>query len=335
MRGKCVRLTLLLTAVSVALVVPAMAQLRRAPTLTRPPTLTIAKPPATARPAAVYFSTEEDFVTHATTPADGNRIISDGDLLTGTGQVFRRNRELLLAFNVRADLGLDAADVIYVLATTRSSLIAFSTELDDPRGQFTAGDLLATNGAVLPNGALLAAFHVPDKVDLGLDAVHFIGKPDPIKELLDDVKNRGRVYWLQNPNALRATLKRLGVDIWFSTEGTPPPLQKPAFLDGDLLSVNGTIIAPNAVLLPGSVPAGIPDRGVDFGLDAVLSDRSGRREPICFSTEILYQGRPSFTDGDVLRIGNGIVIPHWDLVRPFEPKARFLGLDALSLKAGG
>ena len=39
-------------------------------------------------------------------------------------------------------------------------------------------------------------------------------------------------------------------------------------------------------------PAGIPERGVDFGLDAVTKGESTE-----FSTEILYEGELSFTDG--------------------------------------
>jgi hypothetical protein len=106
----------------------------------------------------------------------------------------------------------------------------------------------------------------------------------------------------------------------------------PGFLDGDLLSAaTGAIVASNGNLLPGSVPSGIPDRGVDFGLDAVAGDREGIPELIAFSTEILFEGDPTFTDGDVLLYGNGVVRANWDLIAPFEPKARFLGLDALSM----
>jgi hypothetical protein len=120
------------------------------------------------------------------------------------------------------------------------------------------------------------------------------------------------------------------LDIWFSTEGTGPYPTQPAFLDGDLLSArDGAIVARNSLLLPPGVPAGIPNRGVDFGLDAVTCDRAGNRENIHFSTEILYKREPSFTDGDVLLILNGVVYTNKDLVHCFEPKSNFLGLDAL------
>ena len=64
----------------------------------------------------------------------------------------------------------------------------------------------------------------------------------------------------------------------------------------------------NSTLLPAAVPAGIPARGVDFGLDAGTTDREGSVELVHFSTEILYEGQPSFTDGDVLKFGNDVAI---------------------------
>lgn len=282
----------------------------------------------------IFFSTEEDFVTRGPEPPDGNPIISDGDLLT-PGTVYMRNSELLAKFQVDFDLGLDAADVIDV----RRRLVAFSTELDHPKGLFTAGDLLATNGAILPNAALLAAFNLPPELDLGLDAIHFMGKQEAVIDFLEKVKDQGRDFWLEEPKRLIERLEESGINIWFSTEGTAPVPRRPRFLDGDLLSAaDGSIVAPNAILLPPIVPAGIPDRGVDFGLDAYTAptrDYETARERGLFSTEILFEERPDFTDGDVLAFGNGVVITNSSLVHPFEPEAEFLGLDALSLFIGG
>jgi len=271
------------------------------------------------------FSTEEDFVTQGPEPADGNPIISDGDLLGEGCVVCARNADLLQGFKVTVDLGLDAVDIIDV----DRYLVAFSTELDSPNtGQFTAGDLLITNGAIIPNAALLYGFGLR-MVDLGLDAVHFVGESGRIIEFLDYVRSAGREYWLRE-GALQASLRQYGLDIWFSTEGTGPYPTQPAFLDGDLLSArDGIIVARNSLLLPPGVPAGIPNRGVDFGLDAVTCDRAGNRENIHFSTEILYKREPSFTDGDVLLILDGVVYTNKDLVHCFEPKSSFLGLDAL------
>ena len=162
--------------VAVALAMTASAQtrptLRPRPTPTGTPTTTVARVPNTGG----YFSTEEDFVTRGPTPPDGNRIISDGDLLTPTGQVYMRNADLLRRFKTGEDLGLDAADVI----SPDKHQVVFSTELDHPDGLFTAGDLLTTDGGVLPNAALLAAFRLRNRADLGLDAVQMIGQRDKI-----------------------------------------------------------------------------------------------------------------------------------------------------------
>ena len=269
--------------------------------------------------SGVFFSTEEDFVIQ------GTKIISDGDLLNATGYVYMRNHELLAKFDVTYDLGLDAADVI----DKEENFVAFSTELDDPMGRFTAGDLLTTNGAILPNSALLYTFNIPLGLDLGLDAVHFIGRKEDIIECLEEVRREGNEYLLKNPEALIEFLEKYGIDIYFSTEGTAPWWQEePGFLDGDLLSAaKGIIVRHNSDLLPPSVPAGIPERGVDFGLDAVTLYKE---EYVRFSTEILYENKLSFTDGDVLVQGDGVVLQNKELINAFEPNVEELGLDALS-----
>ena len=282
--------------------------------------------------SAIFFSTEEEFVTRASIPKDGNEIISDGDLLSSNGYVFMRNYELLGKFGVKRDLGLDAADVIDI----EEHLIIFSTELDHPEGVFTAGDLLATNGAILPNSALLAAFDISRSIDLGLDAVYFVGKSESVRDFLLMIEERklGREDWIRNPESLIRSLKRYNIDIWFSTEGTAPPLKEPKFLDGDLLSAaTGSIVLSNHDALPVHVPAGIKERGVDFGLDAVamLTDPTEKIEKLLFSTEI--NGRlPSFTDGDALIKGNGVIFYNGALINAFEPKVKDLGLDALSMR---
>jgi hypothetical protein len=277
---------------------------------------------------SIFFSTEEDFIS-GVAQEDGNPIISDGDLLNSLGMVYMRNYELLNNFQVEYDLGLDAVDVI----NTEERLVAFSTELAHPDGLFTEGDLLITNGAILPNAALLVNFNIPLSLNLGLDAVQFIGRYDSIIDFLNEVADIGADEWKENPNLLIEFLNQYDIDIWFSTEGTAPFPDQPLFLDGDLLSASqGIIVASNDMLLHPAVPAGIPHRGVDFGLDAVMMEK---REPapdlIHYSTEILYNSdNLSFTDGDILLLGNGIVIPHTDLIPGFEPRANFLGLDALA-----
>ena len=277
--------------------------------------------------AELAFSTEEDFVTRGPAPPDGNLVISDGDLLGPNCIICARNLDLVGRFDVRVDLGLDAVDVIDV----GSYLVAFSTELDSPNsGQFTAGDLLVTNGTIIPNRALLAPFQVP--YDLGLDGLQFIGDARSIRAFLAEASKIPREEWLRNLGRLAGMLRQYNIDIWFSTEGSLSIVGRPGFLDGDLLSArDGVIVATNSALLPASVPAGIPERGVDYGLDAIACDRSGNRQSIQFSTEILYRGQPAFTDGDLLHYGNGVGRTNEELVRCFEPRAGFLGLDAISI----
>jgi hypothetical protein len=278
------------------------------------------------------FSTEEDFVTEGPLPPDGDPIISDGDLLTaplggvGACTICARNRDLLSFFDVAPDLGLDAVDLIDVDAY----LVAFSTELNSPNaGQFTAGDLLVTTVpyVVILNQALTAKWGVP--YDIGLDGVQFVGESEAIVAFLDAAAKETQPI---TADALARLFGQFSIDIWFSTEGTWAPVGAVGFLDGDLLSANsGVIVAPNADLLPGTVPAGLPQRGVDFGLDAVATDRAVETQRLFFSTEILFDGEPTFTDGDVLRYGNGVFLTNGDLINCFEPKASFLGLDALSM----
>jgi hypothetical protein len=290
---------------------------------------------------SLAFSIEEEFVTHGPVPPDGNPIISDGDLLTaplgGTGAciICARNANLLLIFQVPFDLGLDAVDVVDV--NLEGYLVAFSTELNSSNGpgQFTAGDLLATNGAIIPNQVLTYKRGVG--YDLGLDGLQFVGNEGAIKAFLTAVAGYPRDYWLNNPGLLAELLEEYSIDIWFSTEEAwSPPTGAPGFLDGDLLSAaTGAIIIANAGLLPPSVPAGIPNRGVDFGLDAVAADRSGELLLFHFSTELLFTGEPGFTDGDMLQSGDGVVATNGDLIGCFEPNAGFLGLDALHIGSGG
>ncbi|OIO97884.1 MAG: hypothetical protein AUK03_01940 [Anaerolineae bacterium CG2_30_64_16] len=275
----------------------------------------------------IAYSTEEDFLTQGPVPVDGNPIISDGDLLSGSGGVCMRNRELLRVWDLQVDLGLDAVDVLDV----ERVLVAFSTELNDPSKRFSAGDLLTTWGAVIPNQVLLTLFQVQG--DRGLDAVHFVGTRDGILAFNQTATAISRDEWLRDPGKLSGELRRNGIDIWFSIEGTVLRAATVSIYDGDLLSAaHGSIVLSNAALLPNAVPAGLPNRGVDFGLDGFTASRSTELRDGRFSTEILYRGELAFTDGDVLKVGDGIAIHDEDLYKPFEPKADFLGTDALYIR---
>ncbi|HEX3052174.1 MAG TPA: hypothetical protein VHP83_16060 [Aggregatilineaceae bacterium] len=273
------------------------------------------------------FSTEEDFVMQMGEPENPIYYVSDGDILSPTGEICVRNTELIRRLtDFEIDLGLDALDIL----DFESELIAFSTELDDPHGRFGAGDLILTNGIIIPNEALVSAFGIG--YDVGLDEVKFMGSPDNIMNFINDVIENPVENW---ETELVDRLGRFEIDIWFSIEGTAWGNDK-RFLDGDILSVvKGDTIATNADLLGASFPAGIPNNGVDFGVDAfaVAREELGAVQPtILFSTEILYNdGERSFTDGDVLVRDGGVVITNDMLVVAFKPSAFFLGLDALWL----
>ena len=271
------------------------------------------------------FSTVEDFAMTRGEAFDGNRYISDGDLLSFHGQVCVRNADLMLPFGIKEDLGLDAVDIL----SFEPGLIAFSTKLDSTNGMFTAGDLLITNGVIIPNSALMLPFGI--RHDVGLDELKFVGKIEDILRFVDAARGVKREAW--GDGILQKMLKEFSIDIWFSIEGTKWDPRRP-ILDGDLLSASGNVVATNRELLSPGAPAGLQVDGVDFGLDAfaVARDVKHRRgEPldIFFSTRILYRGKPGFTDGDVLRQGGGVVITNEALVTPFHPAANFLGLDAL------
>jgi hypothetical protein len=283
--------------------------------------------------AGLVFSTEEEFLSQGTKPVDGNPIISDGDLIarnltTGVTRVCARNRDLVHHFDVREDMGLDAVDVIFA----EKGIIAFSTELDSPHGNFTDGDILFPNGVVIPNAVLMHRFKLRD--NMGLDGVHFTGEQDAIIRVVEAARSMGRDLLMKEPGKLLNVMKELGVDIWFSVEGTGLSANAPGILDGDILSaVSGSKVVPQNLLLDPPIPAGIPSRGVDFGVDAISSSRKGSRKHLLFSTEILYRRRSSsFTDGDLLRLGGVVAIKHETLVKPLEPAADFLGLDAVSLR---
>ena len=285
--------------------------------------------------ARVAFSTEEDFMMGRGEAYDGSPYVSDGDLLSMNGQVCARNADLLQRFDIRVDLGLDGVDILDI----DKRLVAFSTELDSPFGNFTAGDLLVTNGIIIPNAALVMPFGFDYNV--GLDELKFMGESEAILRFIDAASQIPPDGWVGG--RLQEMLKEFGIDIWFTIEGSRFDFEKP-ILDGDLLSASGSIIATNRDLLDAAVPAGLPQDGVDFGLDAfavqrqAIFDERPQSRIIYFSTEILYRskpaptgapGGPSFNDGDVLRQKDGIVLHNETLIQNFFPRADFLGLDAL------
>lgn len=275
------------------------------------------------------WSSEASFISQAGLPPDGDPIIRDGDLLSAVGTVCMRNAELLQAFGVTQPMGLDAVDVIDVA----QRLVAFSVELNAPDGAFKHGDLLNTWGAIIPIEALLHPYEIQG--DRGLDAVHFIGELPDIIAFNEKAAELGRDAWIADPNLLFTELQNNNIDIWFSIEGSenaPGPGQE---LDGDVLSVLSGTIARNDELYALAVPAGIPSRGIDYGVDALSAQRrrsARHRATIRYSPEIMFHGATPFQDADVLRFANGIVYSGVMLATPFEPPATLVGTDAVYIR---
>ena len=292
-----------------------------------------------ARCEGLWFSTSEDFLSQGP-QLPGGPVVSDGDLLTfetGVGtSICARNEELLFVFDTNEfDHGLDALEKIEIDRST--VFAAFSTEIDSVNGsgQFTAGDLLFSNGSVVPNNALLVQFNLPRSLNLGLDAVHIEGAPGEKRELLAKLDGTDVDQLRDNPDILVQILEGTNTDILFSTEGTPPSVQKPQFLDGDLLSAKtGAIVRSNNDLLP-LLPSGLPDKGVDYGLDAYTPAMDPiENVPIeLLSTEIQARDK-TFSDGDALVVGPGIFLRNKDLIGSLEPLDSDMGLDALAANGG-
>ena len=270
----------------------------------------------------VAFTVEEDFIPrNMGVIPDGVEYVSDGDLL-GMRQICARNQALLEPFGLGelGDLGLDAVDIL----DYERGIVAFSTELDAPEQILTGGDLLITTGAIIPNQIFVAFMDVP--YNIGLDAVHFIGEPDRLIEFAMEAAQFPRQDW--SIDLMRELLEHFDLDILYSIEGTAgrfPDL----VLDGDVLSLrNMAVIFTHDTLFSPSIPAGIPNRGVDFGVDALSGPRRPSTRSLLYSTEIGYQARPPMSDGDVLSLGQGVVITNSHLLANYEPQTD-MGLDGL------
>ncbi|MEZ4675482.1 MAG: hypothetical protein R2932_14715 [Caldilineaceae bacterium] len=199
---------------------------------------------------------------------DGNPYISDGDVLGFSGVVCARNKIYY------PPLPWAAIYPIWGWMRWRSSIFPATLLPSPPSSMIRRASLraaicslrLAWRSPTWPSSTPLAS------TTIGLDGVQFIGERERIIKFVNGLANVPRDAFLEAPERLRRLLEELDIDIWFSTEGTYGDARDPKILDGDLLSVRtATIIANNGDLLPATVPAGLPNRGVDFGLDAVVA----------------------------------------------------------------
>lgn len=311
---------------------------------------------------AGVFSVEEDFVPVSMAPCGEEPYVSDGDLIAIDRMgVCLRNVALLRSFapsdeyilETGLDLGLDAVDVL----SLEYRLVAFSTEIDSPDGQFSNGALLITGDPegplgsiriVIPNAAFLWPIVSANPLfasvpDVGLDAVHFLGDEGRFVEFVERANGLKPEDWLDG--VLQEALGE-ELNIWFSVEGTWPsplflnrvtskdPSERSFFiLDGDVISArDGFIVRTQAELFHPHSYADVRDRGpsqegLDFGLDALSGPRDPEAfEAILFSTELSYSD--TFQDGDVLETGGNVVYSNTDLLVTLL-EGYSAGLDAL------
>ncbi len=242
------------------------------------------------------FSTEIGF---GSWQSGGVVPISDGDLLSSRGSVFRTNAQLtqnLGIMPVAPDIGLDAVSL-----TPATVSVLFSGEVDvfsTWLGMLHHGDLLNEHGFVfLRYQDLLTAFSpMPPIPDAGLDAV--------------------------------AIAHQVG-EIWFS-------LEEPIFSEalgimlqpGDVLSETGYVVRTNQQLLSRFQIVN-PDPG-GYGLDALDVLPNG---VLLFSTEggFLDARFGMVSDGDLLSENGHVVRRNLQLVEPFQPveDTDNFGLDGL------
>lgn len=254
----------------------------------------------------VLFSTETGFTSSARSTITH---VSDGDLLSSSGQVVRTNRELTDRLGIKPivpDVGLDAvAGPMPVLSLEPHRLRGefwFSAEQDvfsGTLGLLRHGDLLSSTGWVVRrNGELIKPFAPqPPVEDYGLDAV-----------------TRG-------PDGV----------LLFSTEkGFFSESLGMSVGDGDLLREDGKIYKTCSDLLAKFHP--IEPRPIPFGLDAVYVWPNGE---VWFSIEV------DFVDGLLGPIGHGdllsdigrVVVRNRELMAPFKPleKISDFGLDSIQV----
>ena len=244
----------------------------------------------------LWFSTAQNF--HAGVWSPPTNYVSHGDLLSSSGRVVKRNRELTAKFGIMPpvpDLGLDAVAVL------PGAEIAFSVETSaftGTAGMISGGDLLSNQGRLLARASdLIAAFGPqPAVADEGLDAV----------QVLDS----GEIYFSVTNSFFSQTLGR-----WIGR--------------GDLLSNRGVVVKSNAELLARFNPS---DPKKDCGLDAIYVWPSGE---IWFSVETRFDGSQfdSYAPGDLLSDQGYVVYRNRDLLAAFEPLEDLadFGLDSVVL----
>jgi len=252
--------------------------------------LTVAAAPA----FDIWFSTSQPF--HAGIWDWPTNRVSEGDLISSSGRIIKRNSELTGRLGIMPpapDLGLDGiearpgGDLYFSIKTP-----AFSETL----GQLNAGDLLSDKGRVVSNYmAMLSAFAPTPPL------------PDPNLDALQIMAN-GEIFF------------SVGTD--FFSERLGKLIRK-----GDLLSSAGRVVKTQEELVARFYPA---DPKTDYGLDAIHVWPSGE---VWFSVETGFYGShfEYYGPGYLLSDQGYIVARNLDLLAKFQPLEDLadFGLDAL------
>ena len=253
----------------------------------------------------IWFSTETGF----TSSAMGMAHVSEGDLLSSSGRIVRRNQQLTAKLGIMPpapDIGLDAVIGQPPAGSGEAGLpgcrIWFSSREDivsERLGPLRNGDLLSSEGAIVRrHSELIGPFSPqPPIPQFGLDAAA-IG-PD-------------------------------GAILFSTEEGFFSESLGVMISDGDLLDETGRVFKTSSELMRNFQPIDpIPKK---FGLDAAHVWPSG---------EVWFSITTSFTDlrlghigyGDLLSDTGRVVIRNLDLLGPFAPVEDLadFGLDALTI----
>lgn len=251
----------------------------------------------------IWFSTKTSF----TTPAGVK--VSNGDILSKSGKIIRRNNQLtgkLGIMPIVPDLGLDAImleKLSNMQSISNSRTIYFSTLQDvfsETLGRLHNGDLLSDKGSVIKSYRdFIAPFGpMPPVADYGLDAITY--------------SNRGKLLFSIEKDFFSEIL---GKNI----------------SNGDLLSEKGYVFKTNSDLISKFklYPTFAP---IDIGLDAVYLWPWGE---IWFSTKSSFpvEQYENIGPGDLLSSYGKVVLRNSELLEAFKPTEKIadFGLDALQI----
>jgi hypothetical protein len=251
----------------------------------------------------IWFSTTKSFKT--TTGAN----VSDGDIISTSGNIIRRNNQLtgkLGIMPIVPDLGLDAImleKLPNAQPLSRSREIYFSIPRDifsETLGLLHNGDLLSDNGSIVKSYTdFIKPFGpMPPVADYGLDAIA--------------VSTGGELLFSIEKNFFS---ERLGKTI----------------SNGDLLSEKGYICRTNSDLLS-KFKLYPTYAAIDIGLDAVYLRPGGE---IWFSTKSSFpvEKYGNIGPGDLLSSFGKVVARNYELLDAFMPVGNTadFGLDALEI----